>query len=304
MKYTLDQGIDELKKELAKNKLIIFVGSGVSIDPPSGLPTWDGLIDEFIGFCRDIQNQLPSGERFDALLDDALDKKGRYPIRVATVLRDKLRSLEKAGHHSISSRFTMKFQRIFYAGHPNVNHASIVKTSYPYILTTNYDLLLEDAAKDANISELLSNSYTFLKPELLASRIYEEKPAIIHLHGNALDIALDDFVFTVDDYQRIKKRHPGFTLAVQTLFLKYCILFVGYGASDPHWEDFIEDLSYAFNWASYPTFPLRYFLVLKQDKAGEVMEKYKHKVRTEIIIINDYPEITKLLTELQNFSPR
>jgi hypothetical protein len=304
MKYALDEGIDELKKEIGKSKLIIFVGSGISISPPSGLPTWDGLIDKFIDFCKDIQIQLPPGEKFDALLDDAIDKKGKYPIRVATVLRDKLKSLEKKGHHNISNRFAIEFQRIFYAGRPNINHELIVKTSYPYILTTNYDLLLEDAAKDANIPELQSNSYTFTNPEFLASRIYEEKSAIIHLHGNALSIALDDFVFTAEDYQRIKKAHPGFTLAVQTLFLKYCILFVGYGASDPHWEEFIEDLSYAFNWMPYPDFPLRYFLVLKEDKAGEVMEKYKHKVRTDIIVTTDYPETTTLLTELKNFSPR
>jgi len=304
MKYDLGQGLVELKKELASKKLLIFVGSGVSVAPPSGLPTWDGLMNKFIEFCEDIQTQISPSDRFDKLLNDARDNKGKYPLRVATVLKDKLTALEKKGYRNISSRFSSEFQRIFYAGQPNDNHRLIVKTNYPYILTTNYDTLLEDAAREENLYELWSNTYTFEKAEYLASRIYEEKSAIVHLHGDVLSIALENFVFTADDYQKIKRRHPGFTLAIQTLFLRYCILFIGYGGSDPHWEDFVEDLSFAFNWAPYPEFPLRYFMVLKDDKAGEVLEKYKNKVRTEIIGLNDFSETTDLLSELQKFAPR
>ena len=45
---SLEEGIDELGKELKKRQLIAFVGSGMSIAPPSNLPDWDTFIDEFI----------------------------------------------------------------------------------------------------------------------------------------------------------------------------------------------------------------------------------------------------------------
>ena len=47
---TLEQGIKVLSEELQNERLIAFVGSGISVD--SGLPTWDGFLDSFIGFCR------------------------------------------------------------------------------------------------------------------------------------------------------------------------------------------------------------------------------------------------------------
>ncbi len=302
---SIADGIKELEPLIKQGKLIIFVGSGVSIPPPANLPTWDELIQRFIRFCEDIQSLLPTPISFNNLLDDARANSTKYPVRVATVLRDQLREIEKNGSGAISKKFQADFQKLFYSGKPNVLHKLIVSTNYPYILTTNYDTLLEEAAKEEGHLKLWNSVFNYQEAQKVASAIYEERASIIHLHGSAYDIALNEFVFTVEDYKKIKKKHPGFTVAIQSLFLRHCVLFVGYGGSDPHWEDFIDDLSDSFDWPAYPNYQLRHFLFLRKDKTGEVLEKYKKKVNTEIIGCDDYSTDTeKLLSELKKLATR
>jgi hypothetical protein len=307
-KLTASDAITHLRPLAENGKLILFAGSGVSVG--SGLPTWDGFLKEFIEFCRDVQAHLPNDKKFSDLLNDAENRIQKDPTRVSSVLKDQLKKLElpEGGLSNVSDLFKQHFQRIFYSAAPNENHHHIVRTNYPYILTTNYDMLIEEAAKEEGLLELWKNSYSFNKPGRVAAAIYEERPSILHLHGNVLDIALtnalDEFVFTAEDYIRIKKKYSGFTLAVQTLFFKYSVLFVGYGGSDPHLEDFLEELSYYLDWPRYPDFPLRYFLVLSKDKADLVLEKYKDKLRTEVIAVDDFAQMTELLKTLEQISPR
>jgi hypothetical protein len=302
-KLTLKQGISELSELMKARKLIVFAGSGISV--ASGLPTWDKMLEGLIDFCDALQSQLPADQRFDDLLAAARKKTASYPTHVASVLREKLRELQRGKLPTVDSMFKKYFQRMLYSKQPNENHHLIVKTDFPYILTTNYDTLLEDAAENEGFEDLVVNTYSFNDPALVAGALYQEKPSIIHLHGDVLNIALDEFIFTMEDYVRIKKRHSGFTMAIQTLFLRYSVLFVGYGGSDPHLEDFVEELAYALDWPTFPSFPLRYFLVTKGEKADIILEKYKDKLRTELIALDQIESDTpNLLRELQKIAPR
>ena len=52
MLIDLDKGIKILSEKLAKQELIIFVGSGISVD--SGLPTWEGFLEKFIDMAESL----------------------------------------------------------------------------------------------------------------------------------------------------------------------------------------------------------------------------------------------------------
>lgn len=270
---------------------------------PAGLPTWDDLLVKFISFCEELDDLLPDEKKLGRLLRDAKQQTKDYPTRVASVLKRRLLELEKEEALNIYRAFGTWLRETFTA-EPHENHRLIVRTDYPFILTSNYDSLLEKAAEEAGYQRLARlNSYTYTEAEKIAAAVYQKQPSIIHVHGDTSGIALDEFVFTAEDYVKIRRAHPGFTLIMQTLFVEYSVLFVGYGGSDPHFEDFVENISYCLDWSDNASLP-RCFLSLHEEKVGDVLSKYKDRLRTDVIALKDYEETTDLLRALQAACPR
>jgi len=300
MKFSVDEGFQQLAPQLVNHKLIIVAGSGISV--PSGLPGWDELLDSLVDFCSDLQGALPVAARFPDILAEARTARKKHPVRVASELKARLLRTQEQHLPNLNTIFRRWLMGRLEFVDPNKNHQHIVKTDYPYILTANYDSLLEAAALEAGFASLYANSFSPYEADQVASAIYEERPSIIHLHGTTLDARLDDFVLTNDDYARLRRKQPGFTVAVQSLFMTHSVLFVGYGGSDPHLEDTIEELS--FHLARPGGALPRYFLVLREDKTGHILEQRKDRLRTDLIVVNDYPEATSLLAQLQAVAPR
>lgn len=300
---------DKLGVLVKEKKLILFVGSGISIDRKlpikEQLPDWEGFLSEFIKFCKNIPNQY-QGDNIENILqqklfEDAELEKKRTPAKVATVLKNKLKELPTNILTNVDHDYKKWFYELFIMAKPNVRHDYITNTNYPYILTSNYDLLLEDAQK--KIGSPFA-SYSYEQKEKIAEALYLKIPAIIHVHGQYTDVLLDKIILTSEDYINIiKKGRPGFSFSLQALFLMYSTLFVGYGASDPHLEDLVEELAYFFDFKDQNLMSKNY-LVVHRDKANQILDNYKRRMRTEIIIINDYSEYDELLLHLQNCSPR
>jgi hypothetical protein len=188
---------------------------------------------------------------------------------------------------------------------PNILHSLIVKTSYPFILTSNYDTLFEDAAYTEGFNDLASSIYTYKDQLEIMSAIYNNKQCIIHIHGTATTLNIDELIFTKEDYNKIiLKKYEGFSFALRILFTRYSTLFLGYGASDPHLEEVLEELAEFFPLED-KTFTLpESYLVTMRDKADSIMEAYKNRVRTNLIVIDDFSQYQDLLSHLQNKNPR
>ena len=305
----LDEGIETLSNELKSERLIAFVGSGISVD--SGLPTWDGFLDSFIEFCRKVKSDYgpnPIDEIHKALPDELLanatEERSKRPAHVALVLKDALTKAPENFRSNIERDFQKWFYRSFDRADPNKKHHQIVSTRYPYILTSNYDLLLEEAQK--KIGTPYSTLSLLSEKERVASALYLKQPAIIHVHGTYEDALFNKIIFTARDYiEIIKKAHPGSSFLLQSLFLNYSTVFFGYGASDPHLEDLMEELSYFLDFRKDATLPKNYLVVLK-DKvaAGGIFEKYKSNIRTELIAIDSLKDYDTLLWKLNIAAPR
>jgi NAD-dependent SIR2 family protein deacetylase len=299
----LSDAVTRLKPELQSGRLIVFVGSGISVD--SGLPTWDGFLDKFIEFCEQLPSQYRGRdiERVMGidLLANASTERRKKPVHVATVLKAKMGELPQNIRTNVEHDFKRWFFGLFANAQPNKKHELIASTNYPYILTSNYDLLLEEAAKQIGSPY---SSLSYYQKDLIAEAIYLRNPAIIHVHGQCSDVVLNKIVLTSEDYVRvIKKGVPGFSFALQSLFLTHSTLFVGYGASDPHLEDLIEEFAYLFDFPQSDNIS-KNFLVLTKERAGSILDNYKRQFRTELIVIDDYSECDFLLSELQQASPR
>lgn len=309
MKYELIDAYPILENLMQENKLIAFAGSGIS--KPSGLPDWEGLILEFINMIENIQI-INSNDKSDLkiIIDDAKKRisiNKFNPIEVATVLKNRLKEcIELNDKNTLAYQYyngwvtTMFTNRI-----PHVNHKLIVKSNFPFILTSNYDNLFQKAAFEEGYLDLTKNSYTFKEQLEIMSAIHNNRNCIVHVHGTANTLKIDELIFTKEDYNKvILKKYEGFSFALRILFTRYSTLFMGYGASDPHLEEVLEELTEYFpleqNSFSLP----ESYLITMRDKADSIMEAYKNRVRTNLIIIDNYSQYTDLLTHLNNKFPR
>ena len=295
------EGINKLKTLKSDGKLILFVGSGISVPAPSNLPTWEGFLDDFISFCKKTEikyrNHILTPIFTTELVTAAESAKTKYPAEVASVLKNKLMELPDMIKTNVTNDYKAWFTLFFGNKEPNDFHKLIVKADYKYILTSNYDALLEDAAIE---NGQLYNSISFHESAHLAQTVYLDEPAIIHIHGKFSDIAIDKTIFTSEDYFKIiKKQYPAFTFTMHSLLMRYSTLFVGYGASDPHLEDLLEEFATYFDYKEQYRLPQNY-LVLRRDKVNLIKNEHKKRIGTEIIVIDDYNAYTQLFENLIN----
>ncbi len=309
MRLELQDAIPTLKNLLDNGKLNIFVGSGISRD--SGIPTWNGLIEQFIDMARKIRFvKREDKEAIHEICDkaDKRKKEGRFkPIEVATVLKNRLKqSVEltipqsqayKDYHNWIGSTFG--------GSASNEKHINIVSTDYKYILTSNYDDLLQSAAYDSGYITLSGNTHSFKNQTEIIKLINNEEPGIIHVHGTVNNLEIDELIFAKEDYNKIiLKKYEGFSFALRMLFTRYSTLFVGYGASDPHLEEVLEELSEYFPLIDSSFSLPESFLVTLRDKADVILEKYKERVGTNLILIDDFDQYGELLLHLKRHKKR
>jgi NAD-dependent SIR2 family protein deacetylase len=308
MKYELAEAYPILEDLLANNKLVLFAGSGISID--SGLPDWGGLIKEFITMVEQL-SLVDEDDKNDltVIVNDAKARitANRFdPIQIATVLKKRLKDCEELYQNKYVAyqQYNSWVSRVFTDKDPNKKHDLIIKTNYPFILTSNYDNLFQKAAINNKFPQI--ELYTYKEQLEIMSAIHNGKPCIIHVHGTANTLNIDELIFTKEDYNKIiLKKYEGFSFALRILFTRYSTLFVGYGASDPHLEEVLEELAEYFPLEQPNVFILpQSFLVTLRDKADSIMEAYKDRVRTNLIIIDSYSQYDDLLTNLKNKFPR
>lgn len=296
-----DAGYDEIAKLLASKQLSIFAGSGISVE--SGLPAWDGFIDKYIEICQTLNECLPDYLKFDGIIDDAKHSyKDKNLIDTVTALKEKIRHCKENG---VNTDFCDDdLNQLFYSATCNPYHEMIVSTAYNHIITTNYDTLLEDAAKKLGYYKLLTSSYSYKNYQDISAAIYSGNTAIIHAHGKIAGLRLDEFVLTKQDYLNIMKHNPGFRYIINTIFITNSVLFVGYGGSDPHFEDIIDDLNLTLNWSgNNPHLPKCYIMMIK-DKATPIREFLNDSNRIDIIVFDTYDEMKHFLEKIRIAFPR
>ncbi len=299
MVYEKEDILDKLYELLNENRLSIFAGSGISVD--SGLPTWDGFIHEYIEMCSILNKYVDSKYKFTEIIEDA--KKCNNPIDVISALKQKvLECEENAINTSLCNDYLNK---IFYKANFNDYHKIIVSTNYKQIITTNYDNLLEVAALNCGYGPLITRSYTYSEYEKISAAIYANKTAIIHAHGKIQNIKLNDLVLTRNDYNNIIKNNFAFSVIINTIFMTSSVLFVGYGGSDPHFEDIICNLNALFEGDGRNKLNLpKCYLMLKRDKITPIRELLNSNNSVDIIAFDNYEQMKLFLKNLCDEYPR
>lgn len=196
------QGIeipDELTEAIEEDRLVVFAGAGVSMQPPDPLPDFTDLVEGITQIVRPNQPAIPrvGNERYES-----------YLARIGEVAH-----LKEA------------CAQIMSPGAPSDLHANILSLFEGGVLrlvTTNYDLRFEAAAEAIGM-----NTRSFSSPALPLGNDFS---GIVHLHG---DVSHPDELILVDsDYGSAYVSDGWVTRFLVKMFSRYMVLFVGYSLSD------------------------------------------------------------------------
>lgn len=118
---------------------------------------------------------------------------------------------------------------------PGDLHIQLVSLQWRDIFTTNYDSLLEDAAKKAY------RHYNVVTSK--DSLIYQPHPRIIKLHGSFPDNR--PFIITEEDYRTYPERFPEFVNTIRQALIETQFCLIGFSGDDPNflsWLGWFRDI--------------------------------------------------------------
>ncbi|MDU0813614.1 SIR2 family protein [Bacillus siamensis] len=198
--YFLDTSITKIQEASENNKLVVFVGAGVSAN--SGIPTWNELIKEF---AQDL------GE-FD--VDRSPDLYMKIPQYY----------FNERGEKEYFEKMNEVFLKKKYK--PNPIHKEIFKLKPTHIITTNYDTLLEEAAIEEG------QFFHTVKHDL--DLPYDNfNKTIIKMHG---DFENRNIVLKEDDYLNYSSNFTLIESYIKALIATNTVLFIGYSINDSNFN--------------------------------------------------------------------
>ncbi len=236
MIYGIEETARELSQAVRNRRLALFCGAGVS--KGSGLPT----AKEFMG-------------------DQGL---GSLPWeRASTVLTN-----QKSFKYKFKQKFGDKSLK------PSRVHRLLAALDAPYYVTTNYDLLLEQALAD--IKSVAVAGIGTVKSEGDLPGIYDHRNLVIKLHG---DVENDQLLIFDSSQYMDRWRSPNLVDAlVSHLFATHSILFVGYSLTDAHIVSIIEEENQRDGLVTPP----KYLIVESLDRQ---MEQYLEAINVHPVLV-------------------
>ncbi len=206
--------IDILFENIIKNKFVLWIGSGFSID--AGYPSGKNLANSFF---KEFNTILKNEDR-ELTLDDVTDK-------IYNCLQSK---------QPIITHLAKEFQSV-QRNNPTIHEKLKLNPFIKDIITTNYDTLLEDAYNNHS-HNLICNI------KELSTIPNNKKVNIYKIHGDLLH--QEDIIITKTDYNNFYKNRKDTSLFwsnIKSIATSRSIIFIGYSLSDPNIIDIIDALN-------------------------------------------------------------
>lgn len=214
---------EELIESVRARKCILFVGAGLS--SLAGFPTWPQLIDRLVAKAKKSPNA-----RLDGLA--AMEARRDF-LMLAEFARDTLGAW----------RYTQLLkQELDLPVPPSPVHRLIAGTNYRGIITTNYDLLLENAI--AQVRGRVPSAFTTNGIEAMGEALFSPELFIYKLHGDIRSPG--SIVLSTRDYDRMILRNPHVRSFLFGAVLNHTLLFVGYSLGDPDFNLLLRELTLMF----------------------------------------------------------
>ena len=179
--------LEQIAESARSKRLSLWVGAGISRDPPASLP----LANE-LKFCilEKICSESSLHKLYEDHLQDGKDVGGlikEYPLEAFIERIYEIR-------HENTRKIVDKIAELFRCGSPNHNHfliAGMMKKGYiRQILTTNFDLLIERALEALGCPHLVDFAVCSTEEQFRRMNSNLKVPTILKIHGSADDLSL------------------------------------------------------------------------------------------------------------------
>ncbi|AYH47853.1 hypothetical protein B6N31_09255 [Dickeya fangzhongdai] len=265
---------EDLINDLSQQKVVLFLGSGVSssvnLDAVNRFKGWPDFLEDA---AKDRNNTLK--RQIKNLL-----KAKDYLLACELLQADYGDTWER--------KVTEEYGR---AAQPSVLHKALISLRQRIILTTNFDKLVESAWA----SSLADGERHFKVISKVDNDIFKvlkehDTSYIIKIHGSIDDVS--NIVFSRSQYIRLAFGNENYSLFLDSLLLNYTFLFVGFSMDDPAITSLMELYAY-----KYPKSRPHY--IITSNKIPQNIRDIHRTLRKLIVIPydqkNNHEELPKLI---------
>lgn len=270
--------INKIKEALANEKLVIFVGAGISKN--SHVPTWGHLVRKYareLNYTQCISCHFKTDD-----CESTCKHKHYFSTDEYIKIPQYFYSQDQSEHHQAYYKILKEAFHKDYK--PNILNDLIASLNPEHIITTNYDHLLDDyqyevITSDRDLLKAKSNHY------------------LIKMHGDIDDI--ENIVFKEDDYLRYSHTHSLIELYIKSLLIDHTFLFVGYSLNDYNLKMFLSWIDYLGHEKKVKENMHANYLITNDILPNqEYLISYYEQKNIQVINLNDLDE--DLIKESQN----
>lgn len=264
-------------KKIINGEAAIFAGAGLSVG--AGFVDWRGLL-------KDI------AEEIELEVDKETDLISLTQFHVN----------EKGGRGRINQKIIEEFKE---KAEVSENHRVLSRLPIRTYWTTNYDSLIEDSLEEA--SKRVDTKHMVSQ---LPDTTYKRDAVVYKMHGDAKHPA--QATITKDDYERYHRKNEAFITALSSDLISKTFLFLGFSFTDPNLDYILSRVKLFLDGNTRPHYCI-IKRVSKKDKNSSSQADFDYNTRRqqllisdlrrfqiEAILIDDYPDITILLQEIEN----
>lgn len=245
---TFYEMIEDLSLARNRQKLVIFVGAGVSKN--SGLPTWGQMVH---AFAAEIGYPMP-----DRLATEEYIRIPQYYYCMD----------ESEGH---AAYYGLLKSMIPQNVRPNILNELLVSLEPRHIVTTNFDTLMDQVAEGYQVIREDRDLLTGKSPRYL-----------LKLHGDIRHPR--KMVFKEDDYLQYSETHRLMETFLKSLLIDHTFLFVGYSLNDYNLKTFVSWIDYiASQMHVKKEMHRNYFLSSSRQVGRDYLHKYYEGKGLEVI---------------------
>lgn len=272
---------DNLRDAIASRRCVALVGAGAS--QTSSFPSWKKLLETLVSDGRREGIIKPTEEKE---IKQSLKDSSKY-LDIAQYLADRF------GEADIRSRISKIFDDSSKV--PSALHKSLMDINFRFLVTTNYDRLLENAyaAKHGTTPTI----FTQKNVDDFADALWENKFFILKAHGDVA--SRTSIVLTQRDYREIIFTSPGYRHLLASIFTNYMVLFIGASLSDPEVNLMLASLHSAFHGSGK-----KHFALIEEASTQEFMiERWRKDYNINAIKYkksdNSHPEVLDFVKRLK-----
>ena len=212
---TFKKKIKELRKAREENRLVIFVGAGVSKN--SDIPTWSELIKCFAEKLNYSNCKKCNYRKSDCPIPDCND---RYNFCQDEYLKIPQYFFNKDTSEGKSNYYEIIKQVLNVEVKPNPIDEMIMDLYPKHIITTNFDKLIENTKRPNSMMYKVITK----DEELLIHQANNNY--IIKMHGDIDDPGT--IVLKESDYLKYHQNHILIETFIKSLLIDHTFLFIGY----------------------------------------------------------------------------